>query len=184
MSTLSIIKQYLLESENKPYRKRVEIYCVDNNMILGGNYSDGSFGVYGGGLDNDNIIEAAKREFEEESGYTLLNVKKLPFPSYKIEWNDTHPLLQDKSKNFGKDKELADQIEERRKKYRGSEVIFVSGSLGQKGNKSKGVEGYTSLKNIRFYNLSEIKTMKSNTTDKSLVGVIKIRIKICEYLLK
>ncbi len=57
----------------KPIRKAVRTFLINNNKVLTIKYNDGFYDVPGGKIeDNENSIEAALREFKEE---TLIEIK-------------------------------------------------------------------------------------------------------------
>lgn len=104
----------------KPYRRRVEVLALDDEgRVFGAYYPDGGgFGGYGGGVDPGETDEAAAvREFLEETGRDVSDVRRLAVPVVRVDWAAGETGL------------TAEQAE-RRKRFRGSETVFVTGTLG------------------------------------------------------
>lgn len=75
----------------KPLRERAELYGLSaDGRLLGSRYKDtGAFGVFGGGIDPGETPEqAAIREFNEESGWTASNPRRLPVRPLDIIWGE------------------------------------------------------------------------------------------------
>jgi 8-oxo-dGTP pyrophosphatase MutT (NUDIX family) len=106
------VKETELKHEDKPYRDRAELYAIRDGKIFGRRYEDtGAFGVYGGGIDpGEDQVQAALREFEEESGHKARNGRLLPVAPLVHDW---HPPY------------LSEAQAERAKKYRGSRTFYV-----------------------------------------------------------
>lgn len=106
-------------TEEKPFRDRVEVLATDaDGRVFGATYPDGGgFGGYGGGVeDGETPTQAAEREFLEETGRTISNVRLLPLPPVEIEWGDGDTAGGEKKK--------------RREKYRGSRTVYATADLG------------------------------------------------------
>jgi len=68
-------------------RLRAEVFAFSGTDIYGGFYPDGSFGVPGGGVDNgEELISAAEREFEEETGLVLEWIRTAKEPAFTSPW--------------------------------------------------------------------------------------------------
>lgn len=134
------------EREHLPYRIRVEVVAYGpNDTVLGGKFEDGTFGMYGGGVDaeDDSLLAGATREFEEESGYVIKHLAKCKVDPVIEEWVE---LPKDASAKF----------KERFPKFRGSKTIFFRGDLAdaEKGSKSK-EDSKTAFKQIKLYPVDE-----------------------------
>ncbi len=123
---------------SKPWRNRVEIYGVKYGAILGGIYdNDGTFGVFGGGIEDEETSDAVKRELYEESGYTCYGVQRIPVKELLHEW---HPPYAS-----------AEQAE-RAAKYRGSATTYYACRLGEFIAQPIEPSG---LREVRLYKLEE-----------------------------
>lgn len=151
-----------------PYRKRVEVFAVNkDNKLLAGTYPDGALGVFGGGLDDDDLLAAAKREFKEEAGYTISDLEVLP-GSLKAEWSPPYHSAKQKK---------------RAKEYRGTETFYVVGRLGRKAKKATGEDGQHGLKNIRAYTIDEAKKLcKTRKTSNGLKQQYARRRKVLNFI--
>jgi 8-oxo-dGTP pyrophosphatase MutT (NUDIX family)/uncharacterized membrane protein len=125
-----------------PYRKRVEVIAVKDGQVYGGTYEDGTFGVFGGGLDDDDVESAAEREFREESGFSAKNIRRLPVDPVRVDWKAPYKSAKQA---------------ERAKSFRGSETHFVVADFDDSDQqaKAKGEAGKSHLKNRRLYPIDE-----------------------------
>ena len=105
------------EEDTRPWRDRVEVYGLKDGKVLGGLYNnDKTHGVFAGGIDpGEDLLQAASREFNEESGYTLKNPRAI----------STEPVLNEWKPPYDSPKHA-----ERAKQYRGSRTQFVAGDIG------------------------------------------------------
>jgi len=143
------------------YRDRVEVFGRKNGKIYGGVYTgDGSFGTFGGGIDNDTLIQAGKREFKEESGWTLKNVTKIPIKPHIAPW------YREPGDKGGKYEKLYPD---------GNRTYFLVGDLHQKGKKASGEDGVSRLLNQRLYSTKEINKLLMTKPDQD--EITKKRIK-------
>lgn len=111
-------KQMSAEAD-KPYRDRAEAYAIDpDGNVWGGLYENGSFGVFGGGIDpGEDPAEAAAREFAEESGRELHDAVVVPgVGPHTVDW--VPPYKSEKQA-------------ERAKHFKGSRTFYVVGRLGE-----------------------------------------------------
>jgi len=150
----------------KKYRDRVEVFGRSKDgKILGGIYSgDKTFGTFGGGIDNDTILQAGKREYKEESGWTLKNVKKIPGKPSITPWY----------------REPGAKGGEYEKKYPdGNRTFFLVGDLHRKGKKASGEDGVSRLQNQRLYSPDEIEKLLAphSKLNKAQVKRVKDRLK-------
>lgn len=125
-------------ASSKKYRQRVEVYAVRNGRLLSGTYDDGSIGTYGGGVDpGESVTDAAKREFNEESGYKLRHVGRLPVGSFTSKWTPEEPKKDDRQKRFV-----------------GSRTTFLYGvpDPSPAGSKDR-VDPFTAFSDVRWKNL-------------------------------
>lgn len=87
---VSSVDPRLIKSEQEKkaaFRERVEVYGFHGDKLLAGRLPDESIGVYGGGIDMGETPEqAGAREFLEESGYNLKNLKPVEVPPFESLW--------------------------------------------------------------------------------------------------
>lgn len=148
-----------LNESGKPYRNRVEVFALKDGKVYGGFYESGDFGVFGGGTDGEDLESAAAREFEEESGFKIKNLKKLDVDPIEVEWE-------------GEAK--SDKQKERKEKYRGTRTWYYCGELDDDGKKDKatGDDGHSGLNNIGLKDVDDmIDNVKSIDADDD--GLIK-----------
>jgi len=160
------MRLYLLNEEDKPYRNRVDVFAVKDDKVYGGFFNDGAFGVFGGGTDGEKLEDAASREFEEETGYKINNLRKLDIQPVTAEWEK--PYKSEKQK-------------ERAKHYRGTRTWFYVGELddSEKEEKAKGDDGKHPLSDIGLVSIDQaIKaTEKAEPTEDGLVDQYAARVK-------
>ena len=133
------------------YRDRVEVFGRKDGKILGGIYSgDKSFGTFGGGIDSDSLIQAGKREYKEETGWSLRNVSKIPIKPHIAPWH-----RETASKGGKHEKNYPD----------GHRTYFLVGDLHRKGAKAKGEDGQSRLDSQRFYSPDEIEKLLTPTSN-------------------
>lgn len=115
----------------------------------------------GGGTEGKDLLTTAKEEFQEETGYRLKNVKKIPIKPMLAPWGNIHSEKQKK----------------RAEKYAGSRTWFVTAEIdGPKGKKATGEDGATLLKKVKFYKPSEIKAHmkpRKDLTREAKIGIKK-----------
>lgn len=143
--------EQFLKTAAKMHRSRVELVAVDaEGKVLGGVYSDGSFGLPGGGVNPDESLEAAaRREALEEMGYTVTGIKPLPVSSITVKWD--------------KDEAPDPWAEALADEYRGSRTYFVMGKVQPGKVKPKDSAGF---KNIKLYPIAEAIEIQQKTVDK------------------
>jgi 8-oxo-dGTP pyrophosphatase MutT (NUDIX family) len=154
-----------------PYRKRVEVYAMKGGKVYGGVYKDGGFGVFGGGFDDDDVVTAATREFAEETGHTITNVRLIPVEPVKIDWNPPYK---------------SDKQAERAKSCRGAQTFFVAGDLDDSNQKPKaeGDDGKSLLRWPRLYTVPEALEFceKAETTEEGIKQINAARVKVLKHL--
>lgn len=126
-----------------PYRDRAEVYALDDQgRLLGGRYKqDGTFGVFGGGVDDgEDALAAAAREFAEESGYELLDPQEATVDPVEAEWKPPY---------------ASPKQAERAKKYRGSRTRFITGRLGPKFEGERGTDTDHPLEQVGPYTVEQ-----------------------------
>jgi len=135
---------------SKPFRERVELFATDpKGRVYGGFYpGKGGFGTFGGGVDpGEDLQEAAAREFKEESGYSVKNVRPASVSSLKEIW---------KAPPKGTSQEDAEKFNERRKEYKGSLThYFIGDIVGDKGRKDLEDPKYN-FKRVQFRPISSV----------------------------
>lgn len=148
-------------THDKPYRDRVEVYALKDGKVWGGLHDNGTFGTYGGGIDEgESLLEAAAREFSEESGYTVTNLRTLGLKPFLLDWKPPYPNKK---------------MRERARHYRGSRTYYLVGDLGDKHGR-KLVEPVR-RQDVRLYDLDEaIKLSSKKLTDETLAQVTANRV--------
>ena len=166
------MKLNLLNEDNKPLRNRVEVFAVKDEKVYGGIYDDGSFGVFGGGIDGESLEDAASREFEEESGHKIDNIKRLDVEPVIAKWDEDNPK--------------SEKQKERMKKYSGTKTWYYYGQLNDSGNKDKadGDDGKSGLRDIGLKDIDFAisKLDIDGIEDKGLINQYKARKKALELL--
>jgi 8-oxo-dGTP pyrophosphatase MutT (NUDIX family) len=149
-------------STQLPYRKRAEVVAIKDGKIYGGVYKDGGFGFFGGGVDDDNLEDAAVREFAEETGLSIKNPKQL----------DVSPVSEDWRPPYSSEK-----MRERAKNYRGSTTYFVVADLDDSSPTSKatGDDGRSSIKQPRLYDMNEVQKLLSVDVPEQYVPITEGR---------
>jgi 8-oxo-dGTP pyrophosphatase MutT (NUDIX family) len=168
--------------ESKPYRKRVELFARDSKgNLLGGFYpSKGGFGTFGGGVDpGEDLQEAAAREFQEESGYKIKNVRPVPVTPLMEVW---------KAPEKGSDAVSIAKFKERIKEFKGSKTHFFVGDLhGKKGKKDVDDATYP-FKDVRFRSLSNVidkhEKELEKAKDPAVAKRLERRLSVLEFLHK
>lgn len=137
------------EAAQKPYRERAELFAVDaKGRVLGGFYPGKDFGTFGGGVEKgENKARAAAREFKEESGYKVTNVRPAGVKPFVQEWKNilNLPSFKDNAK-----------FQERAKTFRGSRTHFFIGDIeGAKGSRSREDAAYP-FEDVKFRPLASV----------------------------
>lgn len=153
-----------------PYRDRAEMYAMKGGKLYGSMYPHGGFGVYGGGIDEgEDAATAAAREFGEESGHSVTNVRQLPFDPHTLDWKP--PFDNPK-------------LAERAKQFRGSRTHYFVGDLGDPIPDAKIDE--LGRKDPRLYDLDEAMQMAdlpaAHTEGPGVVAANKKRMEILKHL--
>jgi 8-oxo-dGTP pyrophosphatase MutT (NUDIX family) len=128
---------------SKPYRERAELFAQNpQGRIYGGFYPGQGFGTFGGGVDpGEDPQEAAAREFQEESGYPVSNVRPAPVDPYVEDW-----------KAFSKKPEYANdpKFQERFKKFKGSRTHYFLGDIAGKRESKGSNDAAYPFESVRF----------------------------------
>ena len=151
---------------DKPYRDRAELYAMKDGKLYGSKFPHGGFGVYGGGIDpGEEPSEAAAREFAEEAGWNVKNVKELPFEPHTLDWKPPY----------------SPKVAERAKEFRGSRTRYFVGDLADHIPNAKLDE--LGRLDARLYDLDEaLGLAEPNLTDPDLVAANKKRATVLAYL--
>lgn len=154
-----------------PYRKRVEVYAMKDGKVYGGVYKDGGFGVFGGGFDDDDVVTAASREFAEETGLTVTNIRLVPVEPVKIDWNPPYK---------------SEKQAERAKQFRGAQTFFVVADLDDSTQtaKAEGDDGKSLLRWPRLYTVAEAIGFcdKAEAGDEGVQKINAARLQVLEKL--
>jgi 8-oxo-dGTP pyrophosphatase MutT (NUDIX family) len=93
MHIKSFIKGYIEKSASLPYKRRIEAIGIDEDgNVLMGRRPGNPWVFPGGGIEDEPGRKAANREFMEEVGYSLKNIKKAPVKplSFKYDKSDKY----------------------------------------------------------------------------------------------
>jgi 8-oxo-dGTP pyrophosphatase MutT (NUDIX family) len=165
------MKLSLINESEKPFRNRVEVYAIKNGKLYCGKYKDGSIGVFGGGTDGEALEEAAAREFEEETGYKVKNLKKVPVDPIEVIWKDAKSEKQ----------------KDRMKEYKGTRTWFYHGELddSKKKDKAEGDDGKHNLNDVGLKELNNelVKLTKSDNKDDGIIKQQAAREKVLNYII-
>lgn len=127
----------------KPYRERVEVFArTPGGKVLVGQYpGDQSIGTFGGGIDpGEDPIQAGRREFREESGRLVRNVRPMRAAPFKAK--------------IGPSEMVTPKQRRRAAIFEGTRTQYLMGDLGPK-SKVKSHETGTYLKDVRLRPLGE-----------------------------
>lgn len=165
------MRLHTINENKKPYRNRVEVFATKNGKVYGGFYKDGSFGVFGGGTDGEDLETAATREFEEESGYKVKNLKKLDIEPVEIKWE-------------GEPK--SEKQKERSKKFGGTRTWYYTGELddSMEKDKAEGGDGQSGLSDIGLKEIDDVieKIKGLETDDAGLKKQYKARLEVLRII--
>jgi 8-oxo-dGTP pyrophosphatase MutT (NUDIX family) len=160
----------LINESDKPFRNRVEVFAIKDNKLYCGEYKDGSLGVFGGGTDGEALEEAATREFQEETGYTVKDLKKIPIDPIEVLWKTVK----------------SDKQKDRMEKYKGTRTWYFFGEFddSSKEDKASGEDGQHGLKNVGLKEITDelIDKISSDTEDDGIKKQQKARIKALNYI--
>lgn len=142
----------------KPYRNRVDVVALDDKgRVFSGLYPDGSVGLFGGGIDGgETVLQAARREFKEESGRKLTGVQRLsvtPFTESEV--------VRKGWAQAGK----MDRLE----KYRGSRTYFAIGKVAP-GAAERKTEPSDHIKDVKFRPLEDVIALQEKAITRAKQG--------------
>lgn len=131
-------------SETPRYRERVEVYARSpKGRLLSGLYpEDKSIGVYGGGIDpGEDPVTAAEREFAEETGRRVRNLRLLDVEPLAQPWigYDVSPKQRERAKQFPG----------------GHKTYFLTGELGRRIPSIKNIDTETRFGDVRLRSLQD-----------------------------
>lgn len=162
-------------AKKKPYRNRVDVIALDKkDRVYSGLYPDGSIGLFGGGLDKgETAVSAGIREFREESGRDVSNVKRLAVPNFE------ESLLARKGwRDAGK--------HDRVKRYGGTRSFTVVGDMVP-GKKKGLLEPADHIKKVKFRPLEEAVALQDKavrTAPTGRKGVLRHRLRALKAVQK
>lgn len=123
----------------KPYRERAELFALKDGKVYGGLYDNGTFGVFGGGIDpGEDALQAATREFAEEAGWSIRNPRLITPAAFDYDWKPPYKSTKQAR---------------RAEKYRGSRTYYVAGDLGDELTKRP--PDAARRQDVRLYDLDE-----------------------------
>ena len=134
-------KAHVVEKARKPLRNRVEVWAFSDGKVLCGKYPDGTFGTYGGGVDDDDFERAARREFREEGGRLLKKLTRV----------DVDPVVE-LYRHAPKD----EKDRERQATHRGTSTAFYVAQLAGKSTRGKGSDDATKMRGVGMRHPSEV----------------------------
>ena len=145
-------------AKKKPYRNRVDVIALDKkDRVYSGLYPDGSIGLFGGGLDRgETAVAAGIREFREESGREVENVKRLAISNF-----EESRLARKGWQAAGK--------HDRVKRYGGTRSFTVVGDVVP-GKKKGLLEPADHIKQVKFRPLEEAVAVQEKAVTTALQG--------------
>lgn len=149
----TLIAEGMITEAEKPLRNRVEVITTnDKGQVYGGVFSDGSWGTFGGGTDGEAGTEAAQREFEEETGHTVTDLKRMKTKPIEVVWKHEAQTEKDKA---------------RQAQYRGTRTWFFTGTFKEgDGKKAEGDDGKSPLKKVGWFDIDKaISLIEDNLVD-------------------
>lgn len=165
------MKLKTINEDSKPFRNRVEIFAVQDGKLYCGEYKDGSLGIFGGGTDGESLEDTVEREFTEETGYKIKNIKKIPVDPIEVVWGEPK----------------SDKQKERAEKYKGTKTWYFWGEFDNSGekDKAKGEDGEHGLTSVSLKKIDDelIDKFSSKTDDEGIKKQQKARTAAIKHVL-
>ena len=164
------MKLKIINENSLPFRNRVEVFAIKDGKLYCGEYEDGTIGVFGGGTDGESLEDAAKREFNEETGYKVKNLTKVPVGPIEVLW----------------DKPKSEKQKERSQDYKGTRTWYFVADFDDddKKDKADGEDGQHNLKNVGLKTIDDDLISKfGESSDESLAKQQKARVDVIKWVI-
>ena len=169
------------KTAEQKYRPRVELWAVRNGKVLSGVYPDGSLGTYGGGIDpGEHPHEAGAREYHEEGGRHVKDVRTVDIPSMTQAWPVLKNLTPENRKRL--DARIAEWPG-------GSRTTQLVGTLHGKPTRPTDESHQNRLKDVRLRSFAEAVQQQQQALQKPAAphvdskNILEMRLQTLQHLL-